>query len=60
MREIQRDSYLKKILPFRGKHLIKVLVGQRRVGKTTILRQIASMVDPTKILQINMEQSDFS
>ena len=60
MKEIQRSSYLEKILPFRGKHLIKVLVGQRRVGKTTILRQIASMADPKKIVQVNMENSDFS
>jgi predicted AAA+ superfamily ATPase len=60
MREIRRSSYLDKILPFRGKHLIKVLVGQRRVGKTTILRQIASMANPNDILRINMENGDFS
>ncbi|MDD2917123.1 MAG: ATP-binding protein [Candidatus Gracilibacteria bacterium] len=60
MKEIIRSYYLDKIIPFRSKHLIKVLVGQRRVGKTTILKQIASSSDPTKILQINMEQSDVS
>ena len=32
---IERAKYLKKIEPFIGKQIIKVLVGARRVGKTT-------------------------
>ncbi len=60
MKEIIRTTYLEKITPFRWKHLIKVLIWQRRVGKTTILKQIASSSDPRDILQINMENSDFA
>lgn len=35
-----RESYLEKIIKFTGNRLIKVLVGQRRSGKSYILRQI--------------------
>jgi len=35
-----REKYLKKIRPFYNKQLIKVLTGQRRVGKSVILKQI--------------------
>jgi len=34
MHKIKREHYLKKIAPFIGKNLIKVIVGQRRVGKS--------------------------
>jgi len=37
---IKRDSYLKKIEPFINKNLIKVIVGQRRVGKSYFMRQM--------------------
>ena len=36
---IIRQKYLDKILPFLGKQLIKVLTGQRRTGKSYILKQ---------------------
>ncbi len=35
-----RKNYLKNILKFQGNKLIKVIVGQRRAGKSYILRQI--------------------
>lgn len=38
----ERTSYLDKIFQYVGNKLIKVLVGQRRVGKSYILRQIAA------------------
>ena len=37
---IKREAYLKRIRPFYDKPIIKVLVGQRRVGKSFILQQI--------------------
>jgi predicted AAA+ superfamily ATPase len=37
---IYRDGYFKLIEPFMGDSLIKVLIGQRRVGKSYILYQI--------------------
>ena len=36
----QRDSYLERLRPFIGKGVIKVITGQRRVGKSYFLRQI--------------------
>ena len=37
---IQRKDYIEKINPFVNKHIIKVLIGTRRSGKSTILKQI--------------------
>ena len=58
-----REKYLKKIKPYIGKDIIKVLTGQRRVGKTTILRQIINLinkeVDNPHIIYINKEHNDF-
>lgn len=61
-----RSEYTDKIYSYSGKNrLIKVLVGQRRVGKSYILRQIAMKliengVDCKNILFINCELSEFS
>ena len=58
-----REKYLKKVKPYIGKNLIKVLTGQRRVGKTTILKQIMDMVREedknAHTIYINKEQNDF-
>ncbi len=40
MELIKREKYLEKIRPYYGKDLIKVLTGQRRVGKSYLLRLI--------------------
>jgi len=37
---VQRDEYIQAALAFSGQPLIKVLVGQRRVGKSVLLRQL--------------------
>ncbi len=37
---IEREQYLDKIRPFVGRDIIKVLVGQRRVGKSYLLLQL--------------------
>lgn len=55
-----RDLYLTKIEHFVGNSLIKVLVGQRRTGKSYLLRQIAKRlinqgVNAKNILYINTE-----
>ena len=44
MKNITREIYLKKIRPFINQPLIKVLVGQRRVGKSFLLKQIITEV----------------
>lgn len=59
-----RVSYLDKINSFIGNKLIKVLVGQRRAGKSYLLRQIIhSLIDkgvnPPNIFYINKEYTDF-
>ena len=41
---IPRNEYIQRILPFVGKNIIKVLVGQRRVGKSYLLLQIMDEV----------------
>jgi len=47
MKTIQRPAYLDRITPFINKNIIKVLTGQRRVGKSYMLRQL---IDKIKLL----------
>ncbi len=59
-----RKTYTNKISEYVGSKLIKVLVGQRRTGKSYILRQIAHKlitdgIRPQNILYINKEFTDF-
>ncbi len=59
-----RNEYTDKIAGATGNRLIKVLVGQRRSGKSYILRQVAKQlvdngVKPENILFINREFADF-
>jgi len=59
-----RTGYTEKIADYTGNRLIKVLVGQRRAGKSFILRQIvkhliAKGISPNNTLIINKEFSDF-
>lgn len=59
-----RTRYTDKIVDFTGNRLIKVLVGQRRTGKSYLLRQVANHlinngVPPTNTLFINKEFTDF-
>ena len=60
-----RTEYTDKIYSYSGKNrLIKVLVGQRRVGKSYILRQVAlhlieDGVDSKNIFFVNCEFSEF-
>lgn len=61
----KRSHYLSEIEQSFGTGLIKVLVGQRRTGKSYILRQIINMliekgVKPENICYINMEMIEFS
>jgi len=41
---IRRQQYLDKISPYIGKDIIKVITGQRRVGKSYLLFQIMDIV----------------
>ncbi len=61
---INRSLYIDKVKPYIGKTLIKVLTGQRRVGKSFLLMQIRDIIkekEPnTQIIYINKEQNEFS
>ncbi len=60
---IGRDSYIKRIIPFMRKPLIKVLTGQRRVGKSFLLFQLIQQIQQedknANIIYINKEDMDF-
>lgn len=59
MEPISRDKYVSKIIPFIKNDIIKVLVGQRRVGKSYMLdlliNYIKSHYPDSKIIDINLE-----
>lgn len=61
---IIRKKYLDKLIPFIGKQLIKVLTGQRRVGKSYVLKQlmqhIYSMDPGGNVIYINKEDLRFT
>lgn len=57
---ILRKSYLQKIEPFIDKDLIKVIVGIRRSGKSTLMRQIINKlknkgINDNQIIYLNFE-----
>lgn len=62
----KRDQYLDQLEKLLDNNLIKVLTGQRRVGKSYILKQFIERliekrnINPLNILYINFENNDFS
>jgi predicted AAA+ superfamily ATPase len=58
-----RTLYYNKIAPFIGKNVIKVITGQRRVGKSYFLKIIAKEIEKksedTQIIFINKEDFEF-
>ena len=59
-----RADYADKIFAYTNNRLIKVLIGQRRTGKSYILRQLANKliennVSRENILYVNKEYTDF-
>ncbi|KAA6313820.1 hypothetical protein EZS27_035468, partial [termite gut metagenome] len=60
---ISRDTYIQKISLFIRKPIIKVLTGQRRVGKSYLLYQLMEKIkidDPSgNIIYINKESMEF-
>ena len=61
---IKRSVYLERIKPFINKRIIKVLNGQRRVGKSYLLFQIMAYIQDknpdASIIYINKEDLTFS
>lgn len=64
MNYIPRSIYTEKVRPFIGKQIIKVLTGQRRVGKSYIMFQLMDSIkekNPSaNIIYINRELEQFS
>jgi len=59
-----RTDYADKIFTYTGNRLIKVLIGQRRTGKSYILRQLANKlidrgINRKNVLYVNKEYTDF-
>lgn len=63
MKLINRPIYTERIRPFIEKGIIKVLTGQRRVGKSCILMQLMEEIkqanSEANIVYINMEHEEF-
>ena len=60
---IFRKQYIDKIRPFIGKDLIKIITGQRRIGKSYMLKQLIEEIRQTRpesnILYIDKELEEF-
>ncbi|MGA2976316.1 MAG: ATP-binding protein [Spirochaetia bacterium] len=60
---LPRPRYIEHIAPFIGKDIIKVIIGQRRVGKSYFLLHLRDHIhahDPkARILYINKERDEF-
>lgn len=63
MKLIDRPLYTERIKPFIDKGIIKVLTGQRRVGKSCIIMQLMKEIQSTdpnaNIVFINLEYEEF-
>lgn len=62
---IERARYFDQIKPFIGKNIIKVLVGVRRAGKSTLLdllyqHFIDDGVDPASMLHLKFESAEYA
>ncbi|MDR0694195.1 MAG: ATP-binding protein [Prevotellaceae bacterium] len=61
---IRRPDYTDKIIPFTGKQIIKIITGQRRVGKSYLLFQlmddIRQKTPDANIIYINHELEDYA
>jgi len=64
MNYIERPKYTERIRPFIGKQIIKVLTGQRRVGKSYIMFQLMDSIKKedltANIIYINLELEKFN
>lgn len=64
MRIIKREKYIDEILKFSNNEIIKVIVGQRRVGKSYFTRQLIDFITENyskkNIIYLNLELFEFS
>ena len=63
MKRLQRNDYLRKLESLRDKHVIKIITGVRRCGKSTMLEIMqdelrTTGVENEQIIAINLEDYD--
>lgn len=61
---IERKEYLRQLESWKDKHIIKVITGIRRCGKSTLLKQFQSKliengISKEQIISINFEDMQF-
>ena len=61
---IERDQYLNKLIALKDKHLIKIITGVRRCGKSTLMEifknyLLKNGINNKNIISINFEDYDF-
>ena len=61
---IMRKEYLEQLFKWKDEHVIKVITGIRRCGKSTLLLQyqeqlIAQGIEAEQIIAINLEDLDY-
>jgi len=61
---IIREDYLRKLIKFKNKDIIKVVTGIRRCGKSTLFKQymeylISNGIEENQIININFEDMDY-
>ena len=61
---ISRSKYIKKVEPFIGKSIIKVITGHRRVGKSYFVYELMDYVKKmdkgSDVIYINLELDEYS
>jgi predicted AAA+ superfamily ATPase len=61
MKLIKRQAYLKKLRALKNQHIVKVISGVRRCGKSTLLKlfidELKKEVPQTQVLQYNFEDA---
>ncbi len=62
---IKRETYMRRIRPFIGGELVKIMTGMRRSGKSVMLELVkeellASGVEPSQFISINFEDMRYS
>lgn len=64
MKRLERNNYLEKLMAFRDKHIIKIITGIRRCGKSTLMEIYQDAlrsrgVAEGQIVAVNFEDFDF-
>lgn len=64
MKRLERNNYLEKLMAFRDKHIIKIITGIRRCGKSTLMEIYQDAlrsrgVADGQIVAVNFEDFDF-